>query len=296
MKYLPYHHDWKLACQTFIGLRVHWFGRYAGVPDWKVERSRLAGDMISFFFVERNNCWAVVNGRRWTLKRGDLLVTLGGDEFEFGHDPARPHVSLSVSLALEQGGVANALLCRKFQRRYTWRKPDEYIAEFEKVLAALASASPSRDLEIAGALLQWLAYVLAYLRPPLDRAFVEERSVVDKILLAETWANARLRQVITLAEWARAVGLNAVYFGRVFKRETGLRPMAWLNQRRLQMACQHLASTSKTVTEIAEACGFASPFYFSRQFRRHHGLSPLRYRRTSFERKPERSAKQIPAR
>lgn len=279
MPWLPYHHDWQLACQMSIGLRVHWFGRYAGVPDWKVERARLAADMISFFFVERGNCWAVVNGHHWTLQTGQLLVTLGGDEFEFRHDPARPHVSLSASLALEQGGMANALLCRKFERRYNWSHPEDYVAEFEKVLAAMAGTSPYRDLEIAGSVLRWLACVLSQLRPPLDRAFVAERSVIDKVLLAEAWATSHLRDVVTLDAWARAVGLNPVYFGRVFKRETGLRPMAWLNQRRLQMACQHLANTSKTVTEIAEACGFASPFYFSRVFRRHFNESPASYRK-----------------
>jgi AraC-like DNA-binding protein len=95
------------------------------------------------------------------------------------------------------------------------------------------------------------------------------------------------------ANWAAAVKLNPVYFGRSFKRETGLKPMESLNQRRLEMAAQYLSGTSKTVTEIATECGYACPFYFSRQFRRCHGLAPLRYRQTSFERKPERSAKQV---
>lgn len=280
MSWLPYHHDWHLAYQASLGLRVHWFGRYAGVPEWKVETSRLAADMISFFFVERNACWGVVNGRKFTLKRGDILIIRGGDEFTLGHDSAKPHISLSVSLALEQGGMANALLCRKFPRRHKLRRPDRYVAEFEKVLAALAGTTPVRDLEIAGALLQWLAHLMNELRPAMDRAFIENRGIVDKILLAETWATARLHEVITLGEWARAVGLHAVYFGRIFKRETGLRPMDWLNQRRLQMACQQLSGTRKTVTEIADSCGFASPFYFSRVFRKHFGQSPVRYRQS----------------
>ena len=280
MAWLPYHHDWRLAHQSNIGVRLHWFDRYAGNPEWKVGPSRLAADMVSFFFVERNTCWAVVNGRRWNLRRGDLLVVMGGDEFALGHDPRRPHVGLSVSLAFEQGGRANTLLYRKFERRYVWRDPEEYVAEFEKVRTALASVSPFRDLEINGALFQWLAFLLGRLRPPMGDAFREERGVVDKILQAETWAHARLAEVITLPAWAQAVGLHPVYFGRVFKRETGLRPMEWLNQRRLQMACQHLAETSKNVTQIAEACGFASPFYFSRVFRRHFGQSPLKYRKT----------------
>jgi AraC-like DNA-binding protein len=280
MPWLPYHHDWRLAHAAHLGVRLHWFDRYAGTPDWKVEPSRLAADMVSFFFVERNTCWAMVNGRRWTLRRGDLLVVRGGDEFSFGHDPRRPHVSLSVALAFEQGGRANTLLYRKFQRRYAWPDPDEYVAEFEKVRAALARDSAFRDLEVNGALCQWLAFLLRRLRPPLDGAATEERGVVEKVLQAETWANARLAEVVTLADWSRAVGLQPVYFGRVFKRETGLRPMEWLNQRRLQLACQHLAGTSKNVTQIAEACGFASPFYFSRVFRRHFGQSPLKYRQT----------------
>jgi AraC-like DNA-binding protein len=280
MAWLPYHHDWRLAHQCSIGLRLHWFDRYAGTPDWKVEPARLAADMVSFFFVERNTCWAVVNGRRWNLRRGDLLVVMGGDEFALGHNPLRPHVGLSVSLAFEQGGRANTLLYRKFKRRYFWRNAEEYVAEFEKVRLALAGSSPFRDFEINGALFQWLAFLMSRLRPPMGDAFTEERGVVDKVLQAETWANGRLPEVITLQAWADAVGLNPIYFGRVFKRETGLRPMAWLNQRRLQLACQNLASTSKSVTEIAEECGFASPFYFSRVFRRHFGQSPLCYRQT----------------
>jgi len=56
--------------------------------------------------------------------------------------------------------------------------------------------------------------------------------------------------------------------------------MEWLNERRLQTACHLLASTSETVSEIAETCGFASPFYFSRVFRRHFGQSPINYRKT----------------
>jgi AraC-like DNA-binding protein len=279
MSFLPYHHDWKLAFQAEFGLRVHYFGRYGGYADWSVPPSRLAADMVGFFFVEKNACWAVVNGRRVVLNRGDLLVLSGADEFSLGHDSAKPHVSLSASLALQQGVVPNTLLQRKFDRRYSWTRPDDYTAEFEKVLRALASPALYRDLKIAGALLEWLGYVLGYCRAPIDKSFAQDRNVVDKILTAEAWANARLKQTVTLADWSRAVGLNPVYFGRIFKRETGLRPMEWLNQRRLQMAGQYLSSTRKSVTEIADACGFASPYYFSRVFRRHFGQPPLSYRK-----------------
>lgn len=278
MAWLPYHHDWRLAFQASIGLRLHWFGRYAGTPDWAVPVSRLAADMVSFFFVERSSCWAVVNGRSLSLQRGDLLVVMGGDEFSLGHDPDRPHVSLSAAIAFEHGGRANALLYRRFQRRYRLDQPDDYVAEFETVLRALASTSPFRDLEVTGAVLRWLSLLLSRIRPPMGAPHAEDRNVVDKVLRAETWAATRLHQVVTLREWSGAVGLSPVYFGRVFKRETGLRPMDWLNQQRLQRACHALASSTRSIAEIAEDCGFATPFYFSRVFRRQFGVSPRRYR------------------
>jgi AraC-like DNA-binding protein len=275
---LPYHHDWRLAFQSSIGLRVHWFGRYAGTPEWAVAPARLAADMVSFFFVERSTCWALVNGRKLSLRRGDLLVVRGGDEFSLGHNRARPHVSLSAAIALGHGGRANTLLYREFKRHYPLPAPRRYVAEFEKVMHALARRSPHRDLDVTAAVLHWLSYLLRQTQPPLQRPHAEDRNVVDKVLRAETWASARLRQVITLEDWARGAGLSPVYFGRIFKRETGLRPMDWLNQQRLQRACHLLVSTTRPIGEIADECGYANAFYFSRVFRRHLGQPPLRYR------------------
>jgi hypothetical protein len=110
--------------------------------------------MLNFFFVEKNACWAVINGRKLVLQTGDLLVISGSDEFSYDHDPAQPHVSTSACLALQQGSLANTLLQRRFKRCYPWPNPVEYTVEFEKVMAAFASISTYRDLTIAGALFQ----------------------------------------------------------------------------------------------------------------------------------------------
>jgi len=278
MHWQPYHKDWKPLFQGELGLRVHWFGRYGGYAKWSVRPARLAADMVSFFFVEKSSCWAIVNNRRMVLRRGDLLVIRGGEQFSYGHDPARPHVSLSASLALRQGNVANLLLHRRFKRRYTWPNPAEFVREFEKVLRIKADKSRFQDMEMAGAVLEWLAGLLNRLRPPLLPAADAARDVVDRILVAEAWVVPRLSQVIMLADWARVAGFTPVYFGRAFKRETGLKPMEWLIQRRLQQARQQLVGTQQSVAEIAEACSFASPFYFSRVFKKHFGQSPSAFR------------------
>lgn len=283
MRWLPYHHDWKLVYSGEHKWRVHWFGRYVGFPEWKSGPFRRAPDMISFGFIERNTSWARVNGLKVPLKAGDLLVLSGADEFTIGHNPTKPHVSLSASLSLSQGGAINTLLQRNFKRRYTLPDPAQYVRVFEAVLTAMDSPLPFRDLQIDGALANWLAYLLNTLNPPLCRGGASDRSIVDNILAAQAWAENRISSVITLSEWAASVKFGPVYFGRVFKRETGMRPMEWLNERRLETAAQYLTGTAKSVAEIAAASGYACPFYFSRQFRKHHGMSPLNYRKSSFK-------------
>ena len=280
MRPRPYHHDRPLLFEGSVGLQVHWFGRYAGYPEWQIGRERLAAHMIAFFFVESSTCWCELNGSRLNLEAGDLLIVQGADEFEFGHDQRHPHVSLSACLAVSQGSEPNVLLQRAMPRRIRWPEPEAYVKEFEKVMAAMTTHSSGRDFTTCGALLQWLGYILSHLNAPVrsGKDAVTGREVVERILHSPRWATEHLRHAVTMEEWARSAGMHPVYFGRVFKRETGRRPMEWLNERRLQIAVQQLTNTPRTIGEIAEDCGFACPFYFSRVFKHRFGRPPSSFR------------------
>ena len=82
-----------------------------------------------------------------------------------------------------------------------------------------------------------------------------------------------------LDAWAKAAGVNAICFGRIFKRETGRHPMEWLNERCLQQAARLLEQTSRTIQDIAEDCGFSSPFYSTSVFGKRFGKTPSAYRK-----------------
>lgn len=265
--------------ETRFGLRLLYCGRFPCRPDWKIESERLPGEMIGFFFLERNDCAAVVNGHRLALREGELMVLRGGDLLSMSHDPVRPITALSIALALEQGKVPNALLQRRFARRYAIRNPRQYVERFDAVLGALQSPIPLRDWSVAGAVLQFLVGVIEETGAPLSPQATPAEGAVDRVLHAQAWAGDRLDRVLGLEEWARAVGWHPVHFERVFKQETGLSPMRWLEARRMEAARQYLSTTGKSVAEVAEAVGYADPFYFSRVFRRHFGMPPLRYRR-----------------
>jgi AraC-like DNA-binding protein len=86
-------------------------------------------------------------------------------------------------------------------------------------------------------------------------------------------------QPVTVADGARAACLSPYHFHHMFKRAFGLSPLQFVQQRRLSMACQLLATTDQPVTDICLAVGFESLGSFSWLFRKRFGLSPRQFRR-----------------
>jgi signal transduction histidine kinase/DNA-binding LacI/PurR family transcriptional regulator/DNA-binding response OmpR family regulator len=74
------------------------------------------------------------------------------------------------------------------------------------------------------------------------------------------------------------VGVSEGHLSRSFISETGLSLIHYLTRYRIQQAKQLLATSPKTITEIAMETGFSDSNYFSRVFRQEVGKSPLAYR------------------
>ena len=66
---------------------------------------------------------------------------------------------------------------------------------------------------------------------------------------------------------------------RLFKRETGLSVITYVNAQRLQRATEELRFTRKSIKRIAADCGFHSSVYFCKLFHESFGLSPGEYRK-----------------
>jgi len=70
------------------------------------------------------------------------------------------------------------------------------------------------------------------------------------------------------------------HLSRIFKKETGFCISEYLTMIRLQNAAQLLRSQPNlSVSEIAARCGYNDSNYFSEQFKKYNGVSPLAYRK-----------------
>jgi AraC-like DNA-binding protein len=84
---------------------------------------------------------------------------------------------------------------------------------------------------------------------------------------------------LSIADAAGYVFLSQGYFARAFRDETGMNPMTFLMQVRVDHACKLLEQQDIKVSGIATQVGFSSPQRFNAAFRKHIGMTPMQYRR-----------------
>lgn len=89
-----------------------------------------------------------------------------------------------------------------------------------------------------------------------------------------------LARPVTVREVAAAVHLSERHAERLFRQVVGASMMSTLRRLRLEFAAQLLLEPSRSITQIAHACGYSDVRPFSTAFKRHYGRTPGEFRRT----------------
>ncbi len=81
-----------------------------------------------------------------------------------------------------------------------------------------------------------------------------------------------------LPRFLEVAAVSHGYLARCMRRHHGMTPVAFVTEVRLRHAAALLTSTTASVSEIGQRCGFSTQSYFTRCFRRAYGVSPRRFR------------------
>lgn len=83
---------------------------------------------------------------------------------------------------------------------------------------------------------------------------------------------------ITLDTIAKKIYITPGYLSQLFKQETGINFLDFLNQYRIEKAKELLKNTFFKNYEISNQVGFSDEKYFSQVFKRYTGLTPTQYK------------------
>ena len=90
--------------------------------------------------------------------------------------------------------------------------------------------------------------------------------------------NDRFTEHLELGEVARDLGVHPTHLARAFRRHFRTSPGEYVRRLRVEFACRELASSRRSLSEIARLAGFADQSHFTRTFKRLTGTTPARYR------------------
>jgi AraC-like DNA-binding protein len=125
-----------------------------------------------------------------------------------------------------------------------------------RVLASLEDALPGEKARLLRHMANGQLSLLEVLR------FIDGR-------LHEPLDNARLAEIAHVSESC---------FIRRFRQAMGQTPAQYVQDRRVARATELLVCTEQSIDEVAQRCGFANRYYFSRVFTERVGRPPVRYR------------------
>lgn len=83
---------------------------------------------------------------------------------------------------------------------------------------------------------------------------------------------------ITLSDAAELVNMSDSAFSHFFKKQTGISFITYINNLRVAKACDMLANTTTSASEICYDCGFNNKSNFIRIFTKRKGMTPIEYR------------------
>lgn len=106
----------------------------------------------------------------------------------------------------------------------------------------------------------------------------KEQNISKTVSLIKRFVHENYSKPVTLNHLSEVAHISPFHLSRLFKKETGGSPIQYLMKYRLEVAKQYLESTTDTIEVISGRIGYESEAHFQHIFKKHHGLSPGKYR------------------
>lgn len=104
------------------------------------------------------------------------------------------------------------------------------------------------------------------------------RLSAERLAKVEQLVQERLAEPIHVEDMAAVAGLSPFHFSRMFHASTGKAPHAYVTAKRMEAACELLATSDLPLAKVATRVGYRTQAHFTGVFHRHVGVTPRTYR------------------
>lgn len=235
------------------------------------------------------------------VAQGSKVVMLGQESYRYDpasyltasvHLPIAGQVSeasvetpyLALQLQLDMNGLIEVIQAAPAEG-HTRAEPGRGLAVhlmssplFEAVLRLVRLLDTPQDIPVlAGGIIREIVYRMIQNEPDgVMRSFALAGTQAQRIGKAIERINREFAQAIRVEDLAEEAAMSASSLYRYFKNVTGMSPIQYQKEIRLQEARKLLFAECLEAAEAAFRVGYESPSHFSREYARKFGLPPGR--------------------
>lgn len=100
------------------------------------------------------------------------------------------------------------------------------------------------------------------------------------LIKAIDYINLHFKESIRMSELCDLCNITKQHICLLFRTSLHTRPMEYITKKRLQYSKELLINSARTIEDIAYECGFCTPSYFCKMFKRYEGITPTQFKRT----------------
>jgi AraC-like DNA-binding protein len=252
------------------------------------EKGRILSSFTVVYITRGKGVFESATGGINEIHEGSLFVLFPNEWHRYRPDPATGWDEYWVEF---DGDQAQRIMSHP---GFSKKQPVIYLGHDEKMLSLfieivenIEHGTSEFEHIIAAQTSQIVARLLASIRNTGNSSAGNAELIRQACCLILEQSN----QGVDFDQLARNLGLSLSGFRKQFRKITGLPPGQYLQQIKINKACELLRQTGLSVGEISIRLGFESIYYFSRIFKQKTGLAPSDYRKQSLSRLRIKAAK-----
>lgn len=254
-------------------------GFYPNAKHHYVHRTNGAKEWILIFCAD--GAGAVISQKHaWRITRGTLILLPPNQEHTYYASQEDPwdiywvHFSGDFVKSYLPGGLDQPDDFHAFDN-LTDENVKYLMSLFWEMLQALRQGFSYQSVFYVS---QMLGALLAYIGMHFSSDTAHTSVANEYVNHALQYIYDHIDQKITLQELANHLDVSVSYLGRLFRNSVGTSVNAFITSTKMQQASHFIQNTTLSVQQIAQKFGYTDQFYFSRQFKKEFGRSPLKFR------------------
>lgn len=231
-------------------------------------------------YVISGSCCQVLKGESHEFSRGDIVLLKPNSRHEY-YTSSELEV-IKIVIKPEALPMLFSKYSEEFGAATIIHLPPNEIKRVESILFMIEKEFNNQNeffTEIINGYLKVLFGLFIRINRKSKRVDDNKRDLaVDfKSILAYIEKNIK---TVTPSSVAAFSCYNFPYFSKLFKKHIGCNLSEYINSKKLEMACQFLLESDKSIESIGYEVGFNHKSYFYRVFKSYYGVTPEEYRKS----------------